>query len=121
MNKDELLALLSKPKKPSKYKNEKSAVGDISFDSKKEAKRWKELLLLEQGGYISGLQRQVKYVLIPKQEGERECAYVADFVYTEGSVVVVEDVKSAMTAKLPAYVIKRKLMLWVHKIKIRQV
>lgn len=83
----------------SKYKAHKVVVNGIKFDSKKEAKRYKDLLLLEQAGIIKDLQRQVKYVLIPAQYApdiigkrgghkrgkllERECSYVADFVYTD--------------------------------------
>jgi hypothetical protein len=80
---------------------------------------------MEKAGLISDLQRQVKYVLIPSQkEGkktiERECSYRADFVYTDNETgeTVVEDVKGMRTE---VYKIKRKLMLWVHHIKIIEV
>ena len=87
------------------------------FDSVKEYQRWGELRILERAGRISGLQRQVKYELIPKQEGERACNYVADFVYTENGRTVVEDVKGFKT---PEYRLKRKLMMWVHGIRIKE-
>ncbi len=87
------------------------------FDSQKEYHRWCELRLLERAGRISGLQRQVKYELIPKQNGERACTYVADFVYYEDGKLVVEDSKGHKTE---AYKIKKKLMLWVHNIKIKE-
>ena len=86
-------------------------------DSQKEYHRWCELRLLERAGRISGLQRQVKYELIPKQNGERACTYVADFVYYEDGKLVVEDSKGHKTE---AYKIKKKLMLWVHNIKIKE-
>lgn len=85
------------------------------FDSKKEFIRWCELRIMERGGKISGLKRQVKYELIPKQTGERACYYVADFVYRQDGNTVVEDCKGYRT---DAYKIKKKLMLQVHGIRI---
>ena len=88
------------------------------YDSKREAVRAAELHLLERAGKISDLREQVRYELIPKQEGERALHYVADFVYRQGGETVVEDVKGMKTRE---YVIKRKLMLHVHGIRIREV
>lgn len=89
------------------------------FDSKKEFFRWCELRIMERAGKISDLKRQVSYELIPKQKVERACTYVADFVYIdEHGETVVEDAKGVRT---DAYRIKRKLMLWVHGIKIQEV
>ncbi len=88
------------------------------FDSKAEFIRWCELRIMERAGKISGLQRQVKYELIPKQKGERACTYLADFVYKDSDGnTVVEDTKGVRT---DAYRIKRKLMLWVHGIRIKE-
>ena len=87
------------------------------FDSQKEYNRWCNLRLLERAGKISDLKRQVKYELIPKQEGERACTYVADFVYCQDEKTVVEDCKGFRTE---GYKIKRKLMLWVHGIKVKE-
>lgn len=108
-----------------KYHNIKTMTSDgIEHDSQAEAKRWIQLKLLERAGEIKDLQRQVKYVLIPSQkEGkktvERECSYIADFVYTDKQGnTVVEDTKGFKTKD---YIIKRKLMLWVHKIKLKEV
>ena len=102
----------------SKYGNIKTITSDgIKHDSIKEANRWCELKLLERAGKIRHLQRQVKYHLIPKQEGEREVYYIADFVYQEDGKLVVEDVKGKRTKE---YIIKRKLMLWIHGIKIKE-
>lgn len=91
--------------------------------SKKEDRRSRELMLLQVAGEIRDLKEQVPYELIPSQyvDGkcvERACKYVADFVYTdrEGNLVV-EDTKGFRT---PEYVIKRKLMLKVHGIKIKE-
>ena len=87
------------------------------FDSVKEFHRWGVLRLLERAGKVQNLQRQVKFELIPKQDGERACTYVADFVYMENGKQVVEDCKGFKT---DAYKMKRKLMLWVHGIKIKE-
>lgn len=111
----------------SKYHAKKTEVDGIVFDSKKEACRYVELKILEESGLIRNLKRQQKFVLIPSQkiDGrviERECAYKADFTYeglTEnGWVFVVEDTKGVRT---PDYIIKRKLMLERHGIRILEV
>ena len=104
-----------------KYKNIKTTTSDgIVHDSRKEAQRWCELKLLERAGKIKDLQRQVKYELIPKQDGERACYYVADFVYhnAETGKKVVEDTKGKKTKE---YILKRKLMLYIHGIRIREI
>ncbi len=109
-------------KKKSKYNNIKTRTFDgIYHDSEKEARRWLDLCRLQRAGLISGLRRQVGYELIPKQEGERAVKYIADFVYQQNGKEVVEDVKSPATRKNPEYVIKRKLMLYIHHIKINEV
>lgn len=106
----------------SKYGNIKTTTSDgITHDSMKEANRWCELKLLERAGKIRLLQRQVKFELIPKQDGERAVVYVADFTYIENDKFVVEDVKSEATRKNKEYVIKRKLMKWIHGITIKQI
>lgn len=87
------------------------------FDSVKEYHRWGVLRLLERAGRITDLKRQVSYELIPKQQGERACSYVADFTYMENGKLVVEDCKGFRT---PEYRLKRKLMLWVHGIRIKE-
>ena len=107
----------------SKYRNRKVTVDGLTFDSAKEARRWKELCLLERAGTISDLRRQVKYELIPSQRvngkvAERAVTYAADFVYMEDGQTVVEDAKGVRTKE---YIIKRKLMLHVHGIRVREV
>lgn len=108
-----------------KYNNKKITVDGQIFDSKKEASRYEELRLMEKAGEIKDLRTQVKFKLIPAQRDEatgkvieRECSYKADFVYTEGGETVVEDVKGYLTKE---YIIKRKLMLHVHGIRIREI
>lgn len=108
--------------KYNKYHNQKTRTSDgVKHDSKKEASRWMELQLLQKAGLIDHLERQVRFELIPKQDGERPCYYIADFVYTDPTgEIVVEDVKSVATRKDKAYVIKRKLMQYLKGIKIRE-
>ena len=102
----------------SKYGNRRMTAPDgQKFDSVKEYHRWGCLRLLERAGAIKDLKRQVKYELIPKQSGERACNYIADFTYIENGELVVEDVKGVRT---DAYKIKKKLMLWVHGIRIKE-
>ena len=118
-----------------KYHARKVKVGDEVFHSKKELHRWEELCLLEKAGQIKNLRREVKYILIPAQREtiwkngkprqgkviEREASYVADFVYEENGETVVEDVKGGNATKTLLYIWKRKLMLYVHGIRIREV
>lgn len=92
--------------------------------SKKEHYRANQLKLMQLAGVISGLREQVSYELIPAQRDstgkllERNCCYIADFVYVDGNGnVVVEDTKGFKT---PEYKIKRKLMLQVHGIRIKE-
>lgn len=113
-----------KPKfKKSKYKNKTVTIDGITFDSMKEGNRYRELKLLERAGLITGLQRQVKYELIPTQRingkvVERPVTYIADFVYHKDGGLVVEDTKGFKTKE---YIIKRKLMLHVYGIQISEV
>lgn len=94
--------------------------------SKKEHARAGQLKLMQQAGIISGLREQVPYDLIPAQRDkagillEKSCRYVADFVYKDNETgqTVVEDTKGVRTKE---YVIKRKLMLYVHGIRIKEV
>ena len=85
------------------------------FDSMKEYNRYCVLKLLQRAGKISDLKRQVKFELIPKQEGELTCNYVADFTYYQNGEYIVEDVKGCKT---DVYKIKKKLMRWRYGIRI---
>ena len=123
-----------------KYHNKKCVYLGENFDSRKEARRYAELLILEKAGHISDLRRQVSYELIPAQrevsfdvykrgarkgetkEGkiiEKAVCYVADFVYTDNATgeEVVEDVKGIRTKE---YVLKRKMMLFLKGIRITE-
>jgi hypothetical protein len=106
-----------------KYYNKKTVVGGIQFDSKKEADRYVVLTLLQKAGKITDLEVQVPFELIPSQKVdgltvERPCVYKADFVYRENGKMVVEDTKGVKTKD---YIIKRKLMLHVFGIQIREI
>lgn len=124
----------------SKYKNRPVTIAGIRYASQKEAVRHKELMLLERAGKIKNLRFQVPYELIPAQyetyerysdktgkrlkDGKRcveeSCKYIADFVYQDVSTGewIVEDSKGKRTKD---YIIKRKLMLHVHGIRIHEV
>lgn len=127
----------------SKYHNKRVRTSDgCIHDSKKEAIRWNQLKLMEKAGLITDLKRQEKFLLIPTQReestelykrGERkgkpkkagkviekEVVYIADFVYFDNVTEkrVVEDVKGLRT---PVYILKRKLMLFVHGIRIKEI
>lgn len=123
----------------SKYGAKKVTVDGLTFDSKKEANRYRELKILEKIGEITNLRMQVKYVLIPAQREpdtvgkrggiikgkliEREVSYIADFVYTDvNGNRVVEDVKGYRGGgAYEVFKIKRKLMLYIQKIKVEEV
>ena len=111
------------------HKNKYNNVKVGGYDSKKEKKRAVTLSLMQKGGLISDLREQVPFELIPAQYKtingkkkclERACKYVADFVYTENGEMIVEDTKSPIT-RTPAYIIKRKLMLHLFNIQIKEV
>lgn len=102
----------------SKYGNIKTTTSDgITHDSIREANRWCELKLLERAGKISDLQRQVKFELLPKQDGERAVYYIADFVYVENGREVVEDAKGFRTKE---YKLKKRMLLYFKGIKIKE-
>ncbi len=125
----------------SKYLAKKVEVDGIRFDSKKEANHYIELREQERQGLISDLQRQVPFVLIPAQYEEvveytpkthkekvvkklleKRLVFVSDFVYTRDGKVVVEDVKGYRNSTAYAlFVVKRKLMLYVHGIRVVEI
>lgn len=118
-----------------KYKAKKVKYNNETFDSKKELSRYLQLLDLQEQGDIHSLARQVEFELIPTQREpdtinkrgkikkgktlERSVKYIADFVYiTKNNEYIVEDVKGIRTKE---YIIKRKLMLYLLKIKIKEI
>ena len=122
---------LRKENKPNKYGAKR--VG--THASQKEHARANQLKLWQRAGVISNLREQVPFELIPAQYGEcgtdlkgkpvrvcveRSCKYIADFVYTDNETgeTIVEDTKGVRTKE---YVIKRKLMLFRHGIRIKEI
>lgn len=117
-----------------KYRSKKVIIDGITFDSKKEAHRYCELRLLQRAGKISSLELQKPFELIPAQREpstmtktgkeklgrviEQSVKYIADFVYIENGKTVVEDTKGVKTKE---YIIKRKLMLYVYGIRIKEI
>lgn len=122
-----------------KYGNKKITLDGLSFDSRKEARRYTELKLLERAGKIKDLELQKSFELIPAQyedtgevytRGEKKgqpkrgkciekaVTYKADFVYIENGKTIVEDTKGFRTKD---YIIKRKLMLHTHGIRIKEI
>lgn len=97
-----------------KYGNRKTVVGGKEFDSRAEARRYKELKLMESAGEIKALELQPEFLLQDKfrymGKTERAVKYIADFKYfdVEKGVYVVEDVKGVETE---VFKIKRKLFL----------
>lgn len=122
--------------KKNKYNARAIEYDGMKFDSQREVLRYKELSFMCSDGIIKDLKRQVKYLLIPLQREpatigprggvrpgkllESECSYIADFQYTiaETGEVVVEDTKGFKTKD---YIIKRKLMLFVYGIQIKEI
>lgn len=95
-----------------KYNNQKTLIDGAWFDSKKEAKRYQDLVLMQKAKLIRGLKRQQSFELV---EGIK---YIADFTYfddTKGGEFIIEDVKGFKT---DVYKIKKKLMKHFHNIEI---
>lgn len=118
-----------------KFKNKWCEYDGIKFQSKKEMNRYCELKILQRAGEISNLELQKEFELIPAQREftneigkngcfkkgkviERAVKYKADFVYQENGKIVVEDTKGVRTKD---YIIKRKLMLFIHGIRIKEI
>lgn len=122
MDLKQYLASVSPSKKrKSKFNNTKVTIGAKTFDSKKEAKRYQELVSLARGRHIKDLRLQVPYELVPATRingvHQRPIKYIADFVYIEDGKEVVEDVKGVKT---DVYKLKRRLMKMIHNIEIRE-
>src|SRR5689334_11497635 len=105
---------------PNKYRAKKTTIDGIKFDSLKEAMRYTELRSLYRAGKIGDLQCHVPYQLVVN--GHKIGRYTADFVYWDHGISeeVVEDVKSPATKKARDYVLRKKLMLAIHGIEIRE-
>jgi ABC-type phosphate/phosphonate transport system substrate-binding protein len=121
MNLWEYRRLIAISKRKLKYNNLKTAVGEIKFDSKKEALRYQQLLHLQEAGEIKNLQCQPRYNFV--YNDVKIGFYKADFRYYDlaDNKWVVEDVKSVATQKLPVYRLKKKLMKAFHNIEIKEI
>nr|WP_279088113.1 DUF1064 domain-containing protein [Comamonas thiooxydans] len=109
-----------------KYGNKKTVTPDgVKFDSRAEARRWGHLCMQLRAGEISELRRQVAYELVPAvkfadaSRVKPAIRYVADFVYVEKGVEVIEDVKGVLTTefKLKRHLMKALLGLEVRLVK----
>jgi len=93
-----------------KYKAQKTMIDGIEFDSRRESNRYLELKMLFRAGHISNLELQKRYMLQEsfKKNGKtyRAIEYIADFVYIENGMTIVEDSKGCKTKE---YQIKKKL------------
>ena len=101
-----------------KYFNKKVIVDGIKFDSKKEAKRYTELIMLKRAGLIKELELQKVFELQPKytnNKGEhiRSITYKSDFFYYDNQKeqYIVEDTKGFRT---DTYKLKKKLFEYVY-------
>ncbi len=104
-----------------KYRNVRTSVDGITFDSKKEAKRYLELKLLVKGKVISDLSTHPRFAL--KVDRVFVCTYEGDFMYVEKGETVVEDAKGYKSKSSQAYrifLIKKKLMLACYGIEIKE-
>lgn len=99
-----------------KFSNQDADDRGIKFQSKHERDRYRELVIMEAGGVIQGLETQVPYSI--DIGGVHVCTYIADFRYQENGATVVEDAKGAKTA---VYKLKKKLMFACHGIEIQEV
>ena len=106
----------------SKYRNRKVDYKGMKFDSKKEYIRYLVLEDMERKKEISNLRRQVSFQLIPPFELDgkkyKGIKYIDDFVYQKDGKTIVEDTKGILT---DVYKVKRKLMAYIHKIKIKEI
>lgn len=126
----EILKQADKPNaaKRNKFNAQKVEMDGMTFDSKKEHKRYIELKAMQQRGEIRDLQHHTKFELAPKTklEGEKRAKpalrYFADFTYYMISgEYIVEDVKSEATRKKDSYRNKKHLMKTVLNIDVREV
>jgi hypothetical protein len=104
--------------KSSKYGNQATYVDGKRFASKREAERYRTLVMLERAGEIRALECQPRYPLVVN--GVKVATYVADFVYAdaETGALVVEDAKGVRTRE---YVIKAKLLRALYGHEVREV
>ena len=109
---------MSRYQRRNKYGNQKTQLDGYTFDSRREARRYAELILLQKAGEISNLEMQKPFVIQESffdSNGKRQTAikYISDFYYiTKEGKEVIEDVKSPATRKNPVYRMKKKMMAY---------
>ena len=121
-----------------KYGNRKVEYNGITFDSARERDRYIYLLSAQERGYITDLQRQPKYQLLPaiyeevevqlktKTKRKRVCVqrpvdYIADFSYMKNGNNVVEDVKISPKLLPKEFILKAKMFRYFYGFEIRKV
>jgi hypothetical protein len=104
-----------------KYHNRKTVHQGITFDSRKEANRYQELLLMERAGLICNIELQPRYDLVVN--AQKLGFYRGDFRYEkiDTGEMVTEDVKGGNATKTPLYVLKRKLVKALYNVDIVEV
>lgn len=127
-----------KREKGTKYGNTKVEWCGIKFDSKREMQRYLVLKDAERKGLIYCLTLQPKFELVPAvrekyikhlKTKDKECervvqlaiTYTADFAYYKNGEFIVEDCKISKTLQPKEYVLKKKMMLALKGIKIKEV
>ncbi len=101
--------------RPHKYGAKRAEVRGIAFPSKMQAARYSDLLLMQKGGAIADLKREVRFALQPSFEYRgkhvRAIEYVADFVYRDKATgfTVVEEVKGFETE---GWKLKKKMFMF---------
>lgn len=130
--------MIFRKNKPNKYGNKKVEVDGLLFDSKKEMQRYLVLKDAERNGVISDLKTQVRYELIPSvkekyikhlKTKDKECertiqlaiTYTCDFQYNKNGEIIVEDVKASPKMLPKEFVLKKKMMLALKGIKVKEV
>lgn len=108
-----------KAERRSKFGNVKVKIGERTFDSRAEARRYLVLKAQEDAGEISGLLCQVPIQL---QEGfeyrgekVRAIVYTADFVWMVGKITYVEDLKSAPTSKTKDFRLRWRMLQYRYR------
>jgi hypothetical protein len=102
-----------------KYFNKRVTVDGIPFDSKAEAARFGELMLLHKAKAICGLVVHKSYPL--EVNGTTIGKYEADFVYLRDGELVVEDVKAANGHETALFKWKRRHMKAQYNIDVKVV
>lgn len=127
-----------KREKGKKYNNKTFEADGYKWDSKKEYQRWLVLKDAEAQGLITGLQRQVKFELIPAVREEYvehlktkdkiktrtlqlAICYTCDFAYYKDGEYIVSDVKASPKMLPKEYVLKKKMLFALKGILIKEV